>query len=146
MKRRARKRMAVAAAAGLAAGAYALMVRPRLLSWGATSEEVSGPFPGSEIIPGGERGATMAVTIDAPPSNVWPWLVQMGYERAGWYSWDRLDRAGIPSAWELHPEWQAISVGQHLRSDRKAKHWFEVAAVEPERFLGLRAAFEPLIL
>jgi hypothetical protein len=134
----------VAGLFGLAAGAYAFLVRPRMLRWGATEDEVRGPFPGSEIIPGGERGATMAVTIDAPPSRVWPWLVQMGYDRAGWYSWDRLDRAGKPSARRLHPEWQSISLGQHLPSDANGNHWFEVAALEPERFLGLRASFHAL--
>jgi hypothetical protein len=111
-----------------------------MLRWGATKDEVRGLFPGTEIIPGGKRGATMAVTINAPPSYVWPWLVQMGHDRAGWYSWDRLDNAGKPSARHVHPEWQSISIGQHLQSDPKGNHWFEVAALEPEHFLGLRAA------
>jgi hypothetical protein len=111
-----------------------------MLRWGATKDEVWGPFPGAEIIPGGKRGATMAVTINAPPSYVWPWLVQMGHDRAGWYSWDRLDNAGKPSARHVHPEWQSIYIGQHLQSDPKGNHWFEVAALEPEHFLGLRAA------
>ena len=82
---------------GLSAGVYALAIRPRMLQWGASDEEVHGPYPGAGIIPGGQRGATMAVTIDAPPSRVWPWLVQMGWDRAGWYSWDRLDNDGVPS-------------------------------------------------
>jgi hypothetical protein len=85
----------------------------------------------------------MAVTIEAPPSRVWPWLVQMGRDRGGWYSWDRLDNGGRPSAWALHPEWQSISVGQRLQSDQGGKHWFEVAGLLPERFLGLRATMTP---
>jgi hypothetical protein len=131
--------MAVAAAA---IGAYATVVRPRLLRSGATAEEVRSPFPGSDLVPGGVRGATMAVTIDAPPSRVWPWLVQMGRERAGWYSWDRLDNGGAPSADRIHPEWQHISVGDRLLSTSDGEHWFEVAALEPERFLALRASFD----
>jgi proline iminopeptidase len=99
----------LAALAGFAAGVYAMAVRPRLLRWGATHEEVETPFPGAELIPGGRRGATMAVTIDAPPARVWPWLVQMGCDRAGWYSWDRLDNAGRPSAEHIIPEWQTLA-------------------------------------
>lgn len=52
---------------GLSAGAYALLLRPRLLRWGATDEEVRQPYPGADLIPGGRRSATMAVTIEAPP-------------------------------------------------------------------------------
>ena len=63
---------------GLSAGVYALAVRPRILRWGASDEEVRQSYPGGDLIPGGRRGATMAVTIDVPPSRVWPWLVQMG--------------------------------------------------------------------
>jgi hypothetical protein len=92
-----------AALLGFAAAVYALAVRPRLLRWGATDEELREPFPGAELIPGGRRGATMAVTIDAPPARVWPWLLQMGCDRAGWYSWDRLDNSGVPSAEDIHP-------------------------------------------
>ena len=105
----------LATALGLVGG-YALWVRPRVLRWGATEEEVRRPYPGIELVPGGSRGATMAVTIDAPPSQVWPWLVQMGCDRAGWYSWDRLDNGGVPSSEHMHPEWQKLSVGDHLAS------------------------------
>lgn len=119
-------------------GVYATVVRPRLLRSGATAEEVEGPNPGSDLLPGGARGSTMAVTIDAPPRRVWPWLVQMGHGRAGWYSWDRLDNFGVPSADRIHPEWQDVSVGDRLLSTPDGKHWFEVAALEPERFLALQ--------
>lgn len=82
----------------------------------------------------------MAITIEAPPAEVWPWLAQMGWGRAGWYSWDRLDNGGRPSAHELHPEWQDIAVGDRLAawsSGGPVDAW-EVAALEPGRFLGLR--------
>lgn len=126
----------------LSAGAYALVVRARMLRWGASDEEVHEPYPGGDLIPGGRRGATMAVTIQASPSRVWPWLVQMGCDRAGWYSWDRLDNAGVPSAERIHPEWQALSVGDRLASTPSGRAWFVVAALEPERFLGLRASLD----
>jgi proline iminopeptidase len=64
----------------------------------------------------------------------------MGCDRAGWYSWDRLDNGGVPSAERLHPEWQDIAVGTRLASTPGGRAWFEVAALEPEHFLGLRAA------
>jgi len=126
----------------LSAGVYALGVRPRILRSGASDEEVRGSYPGAEVIAGGRRGATMAVTIDAPPSQVWPWLVQMGCDRAGWYSWDRLDNGGAPSADRIHPEWQRLAVGDRLASTPSGSAWFQVAALEPERFLGLRATID----
>jgi hypothetical protein len=127
--------------AGTAAVVYAARVRPRLMSWGATDEEVTGTYPGADLVPAGERGATMAVTIDAAPDQVWPWLVQLGGDRGGWYSWDHLDNVGRPSAQRVHPEWQDTAVGDYV------KYWtrrhgavdaWQVAALEPNRFLGLR--------
>ena len=126
----------------IAIGAYVLAVRPRLLRWGATDEEVRRPYPGRDLLPGSTRGATMAVTIEAPPSRVWPWLVQMGCNRAGWYSWDSLDNGGVPSAERIHPEWQQISAGDRMPSTPSGSAWFEVAALEPERFLALRAPLD----
>jgi hypothetical protein len=118
---------------------YGIWVRPRLLHWGATDEEVTGPYPGAALVPDGKRGATMAVTIEAPPEQIWPWLVQMGGDRAGWYSWDRLDNAGRPSAHEVHPEWQDLHEGDYVkyRTPRGVVDAWKVAALEPNRFLGL---------
>ncbi|MEV6097227.1 hypothetical protein [Nocardia sp. NPDC051981] len=130
---------ALAALSCLTVGVYAIAVRPRLLRWGATDEEVAQPYPGADIVPNGTRGATMAVTIEAPANQVWPWLVQMGYDRAGWYSWDRLDNGGRPSADRVHPEWQHIELGDWLTAwspGGQVDAW-EVAALEPGHFLGL---------
>jgi hypothetical protein len=119
-----------------------VLVRPRLWRWGASAEEMDGPFPGAEFVPGGSRGVTMAVTIDAPPSAVWPWLVQLGGDRGGWYSWDHLDNAGVSSAHQVHPEWQVRSVGDRLKFRVPGGGFvdsYAVAVLEPKRFLGLYA-------
>lgn len=121
-------------------GVYAYLVRPRLLRWGATDEEVRRPYPGANLIPDGKRGATMAITIEAPPARVWPWLLQMGYDRAGYYSWDYLDNLGHPSATRIHPEWQQLAVGDRLTAMGRSA--WTVAALEPEHFLGLQASFD----
>jgi hypothetical protein len=62
----------------------------------------------------------MAVTIEALSDQVWPWLVQMGGDRGDWYSWDRLDNGGRPSAQEVHPEWQDLTFGDYM------KYWTRV--------------------
>jgi proline iminopeptidase len=121
---------------------YLAVVRPRLLRWGATVDEARGPYPGAGLIPGSTRSATMAVTIDAPPSRVWPWLVQMGTDRAGWYSWDRLDNFGRRSAETIHPEWQENAPGDRLAAKPDGRQWWEIAALEPERFSGLRMSLD----
>jgi hypothetical protein len=133
--------IALATAISVIAG-YAFGVRPRMLRWGATDDEVRRPYPGADLVPGGKRGATMAATINAPPSVLWLWLIQMGCNRAGWYSWDRLDNGGVPSARRIHPEWQHIAVGDHLDSRPSGNAWFQVAAFQPGTFLALRASFD----
>jgi hypothetical protein len=123
-------------------GAYLLVARPRLIRWGASVEEARAPYPGADLIPRGVRSGTMAVTIEAPPGSVWAWLVQMGYDRAGWYSWDRLDNWGRHSAERIHPEWQKLSIGDHVNAMPDNSIWWTVAAIEPQRFLGLRASVD----
>lgn len=69
-------------------------------------------MPGDELAvsPFGMH-ATRAVTIDAPPRDVWPWIVQIGTGKAGWYSYDLLDNLGRSSAREILPQWQNVAVG-----------------------------------
>ena len=84
----------------------------------------------------------MAITIDMPPSEVWPWLVQMGCDRAGFYSWDYLDNGGRPSATEIHPEWQTLAVGDRVVCTPTGSAWFDVERLEPERMLVLRSTID----
>ncbi len=84
----------------------------------------------------------MAVTVEAPPSAVWPWLVQMGVDRGIWYTWDYWRPWGLRSADRIHPEWQAIAVGHRMPSVPDGSVWWEVAALEPERFLALRMSVD----
>jgi hypothetical protein len=87
------------------------LLRSWHLRWGATSEEVTGAMPGDHLLPVVHFAATRAITIDAVPEHVWPWLVQVGAGRAGFYSYDLLDARGRPSAEHVLPEWQDVHVG-----------------------------------
>jgi proline iminopeptidase len=123
---------------------HALWVRPRLLRWGATAEEVTADYPGDEIVDSAMSGATMAVTLPAAPETVWSWLAQMGGDRAGWYSWDWLDNNGRPSADRIMAQWQTVQVGQRLsRSSAPGQSpgSFTVATVTPARTLVLRSTY-----
>ena len=103
--------------------------------WGSTAAERAGSMPGDELLRHAQFRATRAITIVAPPQAVWPWLVQVGALRAGWYSNDLLDNLGHPSATVIVPELQHLEVGQWVPmapsgppSDRNAfkVHSFEV--------------------
>jgi hypothetical protein len=120
--------------------AYTSFVRPRLRRWGATPEEITVSYPGEDLIPDGRRGATMATTVRATPETVWPWLVQMGCDKAGFYSWDRLDNGGRPSADRIHAEWQTLVEGDRVLCVPDGGVWFDVAVLERERTLVLRSS------
>ena len=81
------------------------------LRWGATDAEVAAPMPGDDLAPSAAFCATRALTIGAPPSQVWPWLVQVGFGRAGFYSYDWADNLGRRSARVLLPEYQSPRPG-----------------------------------
>jgi proline iminopeptidase len=124
-----------------AAAALALAARPALRNWGATGDDRTRSMPGDGLVPG-ERGVcTMAIDISAPAAEVWPWLAQMGTDRAGWYSWDRLDNAGRPSARSINPAWTDLRAGDRLVSV-PGRAWFDVAHAEPGRSLVLRATLD----
>jgi hypothetical protein len=115
----------VLAILGTAAGGYLLFIRPWQLRWGATDEEVGRAMPGDDVVKHPTFNATRAVTIQARPEEIWPWLVQIGSKRAGWYSYDWLDNLGIPSAERIIPELQHVAVGDliPLSPDGKQGKW-----------------------
>jgi hypothetical protein len=123
---------------------YATVIRPRMLIWGATTEEATATYPGDELVTDTDGGATTATTLPVPLEEVWPWLVQMGGERAGWYSWDCLDNGGEPSADRIVSEWQNLQLGQHLRRPPKSPtNWWTVVVLEPNRTMVLQTSYGP---
>lgn len=123
--------------------AYALLVRPRHLRWGAVDEEVDAPLPGDDLVPSPDLTATRAITIRAPIEDVWPWIAQMGQGRGGLYSYDALENlvgCDIHSADRIVPEWQDVAVGDDFRLHPEVP--LTVVAVEPERALVIRGAVE----
>ena len=112
--------------------------RPWQRTWGATEEEVLRVMPGDETVSEPTFWATRAVEIDARPEEVWPWLVQIGYRKAGFYSHDWLDYDRIPSAEEIIPE---FDLPGHSRS------WFagypELASAPGPYEPGPRFTFDP---
>jgi hypothetical protein len=119
------------AAAGWAA--YATTMR-WYRTWGIDPDEAGRALPGDDLVP--EPGAcdTRGLTIEAPPEAVWPWLVQMGYGRGGWYSYDAVDMKGASSGM-IQPENQSLAVGDVVPTDPGGG--FVVKVVEPEQALVL---------
>jgi hypothetical protein len=112
------RRNAALAGAGFACGAvasaYLFAIRPWHLRWGATDDEVKQKLPGDNLVPHPKLAATHAVTIQASPAEVWPWLVQMGQNRGGFYSYDWLENLmglNIHSANRVVPELQHLKSG-----------------------------------
>lgn len=105
---------------------YDALLRPALLDWGATDAERRMSLPGDEIVQEVMSHHTRAVTIDAPPAAIWPWLVQIGDRRAGFYSYDWVERYVFPgtvhyvdgrhSATRIHPELQRIELGDRINT------------------------------
>ena len=127
--------------------AYTFVVRPWHLTLGATRDEVQRSLPGDDLVPTPRFTWNQAITIHAPAAEVWPWLVQIGSRRAGWYSWDAIHRllksAGSVdddrrSANRIIPELQNLQVGDviHMGSpDMPVPPPLTVLAIEPNRAL-----------
>jgi hypothetical protein len=122
--------------------AYRYGVLPWHRTWGATDAEVEMSLPGDGLVPKPAYQTTRAITIDTPPEAVWPWLVQMGQERAGFYSYDWLETLfglEIQNADRVHPEWQNLEVGDTVRlapADQYSGHAeMRVVHFDPHRAL-----------
>jgi hypothetical protein len=108
------------------------LFRKSHLTWGATAAEIASTLPGDAILAHPSYRSTRAITIDAPPAAVWPWLVQVGCQRAGFYSDDLLDNLGRPSATTIVTEFQHLELGGRVPMSPSARHVertsFEVAS------------------
>ncbi len=128
----------------VASGAY--MLRRSGMRWGATDDEVHRSLPGDDLVPHPMLETTHAITIKASPAEIWPWLVQMGYERgwwytdARWYQWvDKYiwhtSHAASPD--HIIPNLQHLEVGDTILDGPPGTAFFTVAELDPERALAL---------
>jgi hypothetical protein len=113
-------------------------------AYGSTRHERLGALPGDELVEDAQVVATHAVTLAAPPEAVWPWLLQVGWHRAGWYTSRWVDRMffpdNLPSADRIVPELQHLDVGDFVPDGAPdTECGFVVVAVEPERHLVLHS-------
>src|SRR6476646_1719595 len=120
----------IGTAAGIGIGRLARWRR----TWGIDPSEAAKPLPGDDLVPVSTAIETRGITRDAPPDAVWPWLVQMGFGRGGWYSYDQLDMGGT-SATTLVPEWAEIGVGDIMPTTPGTG--FAVRVVDPGHALVL---------
>ena len=141
--------------AGVAAGTLLLIyvagstvLHPWHRTWGSTRAEVLMSLPGDPADRDPSLEIQHAVTIDAPPSDVWPWLIQLGQDRAGFYSYDWLERAfgaDIHNVFEIRPEWQSRRVGEIVPATQRGylggvfgdELGWTVTQLEPQRALVL---------
>ena len=119
--------------AAAALGAHLAWIRPRIFRWGSSEEEASRPMDGDDLCPRPQLNATRAVTIAAAPEDVWPWLVQWGWNRAGFYSYDLLDNLGRSSSRRVLPQFQHLAVGDWVPMGGKPtpSTAYRVARLEP---------------
>ncbi|MDR1442518.1 MAG: hypothetical protein LBJ02_09070 [Bifidobacteriaceae bacterium] len=112
--------------------------------WGATGEEQAAPLPGDELVQNPAFSSTRAITIQAPPSAVWPWLVQVGMGRAGWYSYDswaaKVSSAPTSSASTVIADLQDLKNGDVI--DLIDSVVFRVHDIRPERALVLAGEYQ----
>jgi hypothetical protein len=115
---------------------YFVWLRDYQMNWGATEAEVERYMAGDELEDNPEFNSTRAVEINATPEQIWPWIVQIGYGRAGFYGFDRLDNGGMPSAERILPEWQDLKAGDSIpctEYEGEPIHFLEVIEMEPNK-------------
>lgn len=128
------KKLFVAGTAIASASAFAGFVSARTIwrTWGKNPDEASRALPGDDLVSDPNAVDTRGIDIAVAPDKVWPWLLQMGYGRAGWYSYDQMDM-NRPSLDHIDPALQALAVGDILPTHPGGG--FGVKVIEPERAL-----------
>ncbi|MFC1852612.1 hypothetical protein ACFL27_20635 [candidate division CSSED10-310 bacterium] len=115
---------------------YFALLRDWQMNWGATTEDVNRYMAGDELLEDPELNATRAVLINASPEQIWPWIVQIGYKRAGFYGFDKLDNGGQPSAKSIIPEFQNLKAGDFIPGGEYKGELFnllEVVEMKPNK-------------
>jgi hypothetical protein len=116
---------------------YLFFIRPSQLRWGATTEEIRRSMPGDDLVPNPTFVATRAITIRGRPEDIWPWIAQMGYDRAGYYGYDLIEnlgsKSGIRSAESILPELEHPKTGDVLPISKVAHLTF--GQIEPNQLL-----------
>jgi hypothetical protein len=107
------------------------------------AEENRRPLAGDDLLPDASVQVTDGITIAAPPARIWPWLLQLGCRRAGFYAVDALDNAFVRSARELHPELLELRLGQVIPATPEGDDGFEVLRIEAEHALVLGGLYDP---
>lgn len=125
--------LAVAGIIAVVLAVYLLWARPLQLRWGATDEEVQRPMPGDGLNTNPTFLATRAITIEGTPEEIWPWLMQMGYTRAGFYGYGILENLGSPSAERILPQFQDFQVGDEVPISPAGSMVFD--AIAPNQYL-----------
>lgn len=108
--------------------------------WGASPNELTQSLPGDTLVPNPQLTTTRAITIHAPATTIWPWLVQMGQGRGGLYTFQRLEnlaRCQIANVDEIRPELQTLSPGDFIRLGPEGYPYYVVEEVLPEQALVL---------
>ena len=142
------KRRWVSAATLVAAAAvgYREILRPWHQSWGATREEIDMALPGDRLVAEPATQNTRGITIDARPEQVWRWVVQLGADRGGFYSYDWLEnlfRLGIHSARQVVPDWQQRAAGDLVYANAAGTGGWYVMQAVPNEVLVLQMADVP---
>jgi hypothetical protein len=118
--------------------AYEAKARKWMRGWGTTREEWDRSYLGDEHVPDPGVEITQAITIEAPPAEVWPWLAQLGQDRGGFYSYEWLENlAGcrMTNADRIHCDWQKREVGEEVMLH--PLNGLKVTVFEPGRAFGL---------
>jgi len=132
--------------AAILAGLYLFWARPFYKNWGATSSEIQSALPGDTFIPRGALVTTRALDIMAPPEKIWPWLIQLGHGRGGFYTYTWLERifaTDMVNAEVIQPELQLLKAGDPIawrQSDSKAT-WTKVVLLDKPRTLVLEGGY-----
>lgn len=142
---RSRWRVLSAAAAGTAlAVVYHRIVRPWHRHWGTTEQELRREWPGDALVPNACGDQTHALTINAPAAAIWPWIVQIGQDRAGFYSYTPLENivgCEMRNADRIVSEWQQRQVGDMVWMT--PKHKFRGCGANGSGTSGARACHDP---